>query len=246
MKKIILSALLLVSINIMGQNQPSNLQQPGSFKGSVSKSVSAEYLLYLPEGYSEESRELWPLLVFLHGSGERGDNLDLVKVHGPTKLIEQGRKFPFLVLSPQCPALEDFDTETIFALIDKIANDYNVDHDRIYVTGLSMGGAATWSLAMAHPDYFAAIAPVCGYVNRNYPFRAGEIKHLPVWAFHGANDEVVFIHREANMISALRELGSDVKFTIYPTANHDAWTETYNNDELYEWFMKQSRSQHSK
>lgn len=218
------------------------LQQPGSYTGTITKTVSMDYLIYLPEGYAPESRELWPMLVFLHGSGERGANKELLKVHGPPKLIEQGRKLPFIVVSPQCPEKVDFDTELVFALIDNLANTYNVDHSRIYVTGLSMGGAATWDLAMAYPGYFAAIAPVCGYVNRNYPMRAGEIKDLPVWAFHGANDDLVPVQRQAVMVSALKNLGSDVKFTIYPTANHDAWTETYNNDELYTWFLSQSKN----
>lgn len=239
MKKLLLFLFMLGGLSALAQSVDS-IQKPGKFIATVSKEVGSQYLLYLPDGYSPDSRELWPMLVFLHGSGERGDNLEMLKVHGPPKLIEQGKKFPFIVLSPQCKVKEDFDTETLFALINKIAQDYNVDKSKICVTGLSMGGWATWNLAMAYPDYFAAVAPVCGYVNRNFPERAAEIKDLPVWVFHGANDDVVPVHREANMVSALRALGSNVQFTIYPTANHDAWTETYNNDALYKWFLQQS------
>jgi predicted peptidase len=102
-----------------------------------------------------------------------------------------------------------------------------------------MGGWATWDLAMAYPGYFAAIAPVCGPVNRNYPARVNEIKHMPVWAFHGAMDDVVPILTAAKMIKLLQDNGSPARITIYPDANHDSWTETYNNPELYEWFLQQ-------
>ncbi len=222
-----------------GQNMESI---KGNHSGVVQKEVQIQYLVSLPEAYDEKSREVWPLLVFLHGSGERGDNLDLVKVHGPLKHVDQGQNFNFIILAPQCPVNEDFDSETLFSLISQIAEMYKVDKDRIYVTGLSMGGAATWDLAMLHPEYFAAIAPVCGYVNRNYPFKAEALKNLPVWVFHGANDDVVPVHREANMVAALEYFGNKVKFSIYPTANHDAWTETYKNPELYEWLLKQRRA----
>lgn len=240
MKKLVLALLVVFfSLQVMSQN----IQHTGNFSGTIIKRVTSDYLIYLPEEYSDASRELWPMLVFLHGSGERGSNLDLVKVHGPAKLIEQGKKFPFIVLSPQCPASQDFDTETIFSLIEHIVKEYHVDMDRIYVTGLSMGGGATWDLAMSHPFYFAAIAPVCGRVNRNYPERAGELKHLPIWAFHGAKDDIVPINEQAALIDKLQQAGSKAKFTIYPTCGHDSWTETYDNPDLYEWLLKQRRGQ---
>lgn len=238
MKNILLSFILLVSWNALISQ---NVQHSGNFSGTVIKQVGSDYLLYLPDEYSPESREMWPLLVFLHGSGERGNNLELLKVHGPPKLIEQGQDFPFIVLTPQCPDKQNFDTETLFSLIEHIVKEYHVDKDRIVVTGISMGGGATWDLAFYHPEYFAAIAPVCGVVDRNYPSRVKEIIDLPTWVFHGANDFIVPIVQSAGMVSALQELGSKVKFTIYPTAGHDSWTETYNNPELYEWFLKQRR-----
>jgi predicted peptidase len=240
MKLVFIMALLAASI---GSSAQSNKHQYGNYSGSITRVVSSEYLITFPEEYTDESRELFPLLVFLHGSGERGNDTELLKVHGPLKQIDQGKKFPFIILAPQCPLNQDFDTETVFAVIEDVVNKHKVDRDRIYVTGLSMGGAATWNLAMAYPGYFAAIAPVCGYVNRNFPARAGEIKDLAAWVFHGANDDVVPIHLEAKMVSALREQGSKVKFTIYPTGNHDAWTETYNNEDLYTWLLEQRRDQ---
>jgi predicted peptidase len=145
------------------------------------------------------------------------------------------------VLSPQCPDSIDWDTETLYALIKHIVSEYRIDKSMIWVTGLSMGGWATWDLAMAYPDYFAAIAPVCGRVSRNYPSRAADLKSLPVWVFHGANDDVVPVREQAKMVKALKACGNEARFTIYPLSGHDSWTETYDNPELYEWFLMQKR-----
>ncbi|MBK6965818.1 MAG: prolyl oligopeptidase family serine peptidase [Bacteroidales bacterium] len=239
--KLLLIPLFLTFVTTIASAQESQ-QSSGSFTGTVQRTVESTYLIYLPDGYDEKSEMEWPLLVFLHGSGERGSDLQKVKVHGPPKLIEAGKKFPFVVLSPQCPDSTDWDTETLFALIRYIASEYQIDESRVYLTGLSMGGWATWDLVMAHPDYFAAIAPVCGRINRNYPLRAGEIKSLPVWVFHGAADDVVLINQVSKMIIALKAAGNEARFTIYPLSNHDSWTETYDNPELYEWFLKQKKN----
>ncbi len=232
--------LLLVIPSLWASSQESP-QKAGSFSGTVQRSVEAEYLLFLPDGFNDKPLKNWPMLVFLHGSGERGHDLAKVKVHGPPKLIEAGKKFPFVVLSPQCPDSIDWDVETVFALISHIVSQYRVDESMIWVTGLSMGGWATWDLAMAYPEYFAAIAPVCGRVNRNYPSRAAALKSLPVWVFHGAADDVVLISEQAKMVKALKTSGNKAEFTIYPYSGHDSWTETYDNPELYEWFLKQNR-----
>ncbi|MFH1121311.1 MAG: prolyl oligopeptidase family serine peptidase [Bacteroidota bacterium] len=231
---------LILTVDMVSAQKDS--QVSGSFKGSVKRAVESEYLLYLPESYDNRAEIKWPLMVFLHGSGERGKDLEKVKVHGPPKLIEHGKTFPLVVLSPQCPDSTDWDTETLFALITHIASEYKIDETRIYLTGLSMGGWATWDLAMAYPEYFAAIAPVCARVGRNYPSRAADIKTLPVWVFHGAADEVVLINESAKMVKALEECGNKVRFTIYPTAGHDCWTETYNNQELYNWFLSNKKN----
>jgi predicted peptidase len=235
------SAILPLVLSAWIGIQAQTVQHEGSFTGTVIRQVSLNYLLYLPESYDPDKDKTWPLLVFLHGSGERGNDIEKIKVHGPPKLIEAGQHFPFIVLSPQCPDKRDWDAETIYALVKNIAGRYMVDENRIYVTGLSMGGWATWDLAMAYPGYFAAIAPVCGRINRNYPRRADELKSMPVWAFHGAADDVVPVTDAAKMIRLLQDAGGNARITIYPGANHDSWTETYNNPELYEWLLKQSR-----
>jgi len=201
--------------------------------------VELSYLLYLPEDY--EQKEKWPLLLFLHGAGERGENLDLVKVHGPPKLISQGKQFPFIVVSPQCPKGRWWESLELVLLLDEIVDKYNVDEDRIYVTGLSMGGFGTWRLAFVQPDRFAAIAPICGG-GEAYWARRKRFNDLPVWAFHGAKDSVIPAERSEIMVEAIRKEGGNAKLTIYPEANHDSWTETYNNPELYEWLLQQRRT----
>ena len=195
-----------------------------------------KYLLYLPKDY--EQKPSWPLMLFLHGAGERGDNLEVVKMHGPPKLIEAGRQFPFIVVSPQCPKDGWWEPLEVRTLLDEIVGKYKVDKDRIYVTGLSMGGFGTWSLAALQPDRFAAIVPICGGGD---PQWAKRIAHVPAWVFHGAKDPAVPLERSKKMVEALKKSGGDPKFTVYPEAGHDAWTETYANPQLYEWLLQQKR-----
>jgi len=202
----------------------------------ITQTIQVGYLLYLPENYN--TSENFPLLLFLHGAGERGDDLEKVKVHGPPKLIAGGKNFPFIVVSPQCPENQWWSSEVLDALLKDIVDNYNVDEDRIYVTGLSMGGFGTWELAIKYPNRFAAIAPICGGGNFHL---ADVLKDLPIWVFHGAKDNVVPLKSSQEMVDALEKVGGNVKFTIYPMAGHDSWTETYNNPELYEWFLKQKR-----
>lgn len=199
--------------------------------------VEMDYLLYLPQDY--EQRESWPLLLFLHGAGERGDDLELVKKHGPPKRIAEGKDFPFVVVSPQCPKERWWEPVELVALLDEIVEGYKIDEERISVTGLSMGGFGTWRMAAYVPDRLAAIAPICGGGETYWTRR---FAHLPVWAFHGAKDPAVPPERSKEMVEALRENGGTPKLTIYPEAGHDSWTETYDNPEFYEWLLEQKRS----
>jgi len=198
--------------------------------------VQMGYLVYLPEDYEEKGS--WPLLLFLHGSGERGTDLQLVKRHGPPKLIEEGKQFPFIVVSPQCPEGQWWQSVELTALLDEIVEKYKVDEDRIYVTGLSMGGFGTWSLAAYAPHRLAAIAPICGGGESYWTKR---FSHLPVWVFHGAKDKGVPLRRSEEMVESLKKHGGNVKFTVYPEAGHDSWTETYDNPQLYDWLLGQER-----
>jgi len=198
-----------------------------------------KYLLYLPEGYSEA--EKYPLLVFLHGAGERGNDLELVKIHGPPKLIETGRDFPFIIVSPQVPLDEWWSPDTVVWLTEEIMEKYNVDTERVYLTGLSMGGFGTWRTVTKYPEMYAAIAPICGGGD---PAKAHRIKDIPIWVFHGAKDDIVPLKRSEEMYEALKEYGK-IEFTVYPEANHDSWTETYEKPKLYEWLLSHKRESSS-
>jgi len=239
MKANLLCSLILAAIVSIGDvafcaDQPGT-QQAAQLNTTVK--VQLSYLMYLPKDY--EKQESWPLLLFLHGSGERGDDLELVKVHGPPKLIAAGKDFPFIVVSPQCPKDRRWEPIELVALLDDIAEKHTVDGDRIYVTGLSMGGFGTWQLASYAPDRLAAIAPICGGGEKYW---AKQFAHLPVWAFHGAKDTGVPLERSQFMVDELKKNGGNPRLTIYPEAGHDSWTETYNNPELYEWLLEQRRS----
>jgi len=218
--------------------KPELGQTPQSFEFKITRTVSGKYLLYLPETYGNDATQHWPLLLFLHGSGERGDNLDLLKKHGPPKLIAAGKQFPFIVVSPQCPRNEKWSPEVLTALLDEVQEKYAVDKDRVYVTGLSMGGFGTWMLATEHPDRFAALVPICGGGN---PRQADRLKNIPIRVFHGAKDQVVKMEMSQEMVDALNAAGGKVQFTIYPEANHDSWTQTYDDPKLYEWLLQQRR-----
>lgn len=201
--------------------------------------VTMKYLLYLPKGY--EDKESWPLLLFLHGAGERGEDINRVKVHGPPKMAEAGEELPFIVVSPQCPKGRWWQTFELATLLDEIEEKYKVDQDRIYVTGLSMGGFGTWALAAYQPERFAAMAPICGGGDAiRTRFAAG----VPAWVFHGAKDSVVPLERSEKMVEALKKAKGnvEVKFTIYPEAGHDSWTESYANPALYEWLLQHKRT----
>jgi predicted peptidase len=214
-------------------------QHAYSFTTEITTEVTLGYLLYLPDAYATGDAD-WPLVVFLHGAGERGDDLELVKKHGPPKLIAHGEKLPFIVVSPQCPAGGWWtnQVEALDALLDMVVRRCRVDEERIYVTGLSMGGFGTWALAFAQPDRFAAIAPICGGGD---PDAAERIAHLPVWVFHGARDNVVDLEESRAMVDALKAAGGAPRFTVYPDAGHNSWTATYENQELYDWLLRQRR-----
>ncbi len=198
---------------------------------------TVNYLLYLPDGYTQDSTKKWPLMLFLHGGGESGEDLEKVKKHGPPRLIEEGKKFPFIVVSPQAGQF-GWITEDLYALLQDIKQDYRVDPERIYLTGLSMGGFGTWALAIKHPQEFAAIVPICGGGDTTDIWK---LRNMPVWCFHGAKDSTVPIALDRKMVNALKPFNPSVRFTVYPDAGHDCWTTTYNNDSLYQWLLAQKK-----
>jgi predicted esterase len=199
------------------------------------------YLVHLPPGVAADPSKRWPTIVFLHGSGERGRDLSMIASRGPLGTAERkGAEFPFIVVAPQCPPSEEWSVPWMEDLLTEVQNRYPVDTDRVYLTGLSMGGFGTWALAGEHPDWFAAAAPVCG---GGELADAHVLANLPIWVFHGAKDDVVSPERSREMVRALREQRGRVRFTLYPDAKHDSWTQTYEDDALYAWFLQQRRGQ---
>jgi len=224
-------SILLISVPTYAQ------QRPVTFEKKQSDSDQLNYLLSLPEGYDKDQEKKWPLVVFLHGAGERGSDIEKVKIHGPPMLVEKGRKFPFILISPQCPKDSWWSYEPLIELIEDAETRYQVDSKRIILTGLSMGGYGTWELSTRYPKKFAAIIPICG---GGIPYMTHKIKDTPAWVFHGAKDSGVPIHESQRMVDALKKNGSTkVKFTIYPDAGHNSWTETYNNEAVYKWMLEQ-------
>lgn len=217
------------------------MQTAESFSADVVVKTGYRYLLALPDGYQAEATRKWPLIVFLHGSGERGDNLEALKKHGPPKLIAAGQKFPAIVASPQCETAHVWDPHGVKALTDHLVKTLRVDPARIYLTGLSMGGFGTWDTALEYPDTYAAILPICGGAGVKFVM-ADRIKDLPVWVFHGARDPVVPLDNSERMVEALKKAGGKPKLTVYPDAKHDSWTATYDDPEVWKWLFEQKRS----
>jgi predicted peptidase len=222
-------------------------QTAKEFRFTRNQTNDVKYLLALPRGYEAHGEKRWPLILFLHGAGERGRDVSKVAIHGPPKEVRQGRDLPFIIVSPQCPDGEHWSNDILLALLEKVTAQHAVDKSRIYLTGLSMGGYGAWSLGLSHPELFAAIAPICGGGEFITPFLASkekphEMKTLGVWAFHGAKDPVVPVEESQRMIALLKNFGvEDARLTIYPEATHDSWSETYGKAELYDWFLKHRR-----
>lgn len=198
-----------------------------------------QYLLIVPAGYAQNTAE-WPLIFFLHGSSLRGQKLDKVKEYGPTWVAEQ-KALPFVILSPQCPEGEDWedDPAALIALLNSVIDKYRIDKRRIYLTGVSMGGRATWDLASRYPECFAAVAPLAAK-----PALPGEWKSefisMPVWAFHGDQDDICPLKDDAAMIDALRAKGGNPRLTILSGQGHYI-AGVYKNQELYDWFLSNRR-----
>jgi pimeloyl-ACP methyl ester carboxylesterase len=215
----------------------------GCFNSLESQQISKQfsktikYLIYLPEDYGKDSTIKWPLILFLHGAEERGDDLTKVKTHGPPRLVENGRKFQFIVVSPQAPLREIWSPDILIWMLKDIIANYKVDENAVYLTGLSIGGTGTWETAQKFPGLFAAIAPVCGSGD---PAQAWKMRHTNVWIFHGEKDPSVPVKNSVIMYDSLKQFGR-VKLTVYPGVGHDSWTETYNKDELYKWFLDHKR-----
>lgn len=209
----------------------------GKIKTEIIQKHELGYALHIPANIKEKK----PLLIFLHGSGEKGTDIEKVKIHGPFKYLKD-HKLDAYVLAPQCPEGEEWDTEVLYRLIVKIEKENNIDSDKIYVTGLSLGGWGTWNLAFAHPDKFAAIVPISGFVDLIQLEQTCKIAKIPTRIFHGLMDDVVSIDYAITIYKELKKCNSNVELTIFDDAGHDSWSRVYDNQEIYNWMFKQVRN----
>ncbi|MBQ9112936.1 MAG: prolyl oligopeptidase family serine peptidase [Clostridia bacterium] len=199
---------------------------------------SFHYLKYTPE--SEDKQRKLPLVVFMHGAGERGEEdgseLDLVARHGFFKKVARGKEYPFMMVGPQCPKNEYWGSylESLNSFLDYIIDENNIDTDRIYLTGLSMGGTATWLWALGNPERFAAIAPVCG---QGINWYAGKLTDMPVRVYHGDIDEVVSVHESVEMVSSINRKGGHATLKLFHGVKHNAWDYAF-EDEMVEWLLQ--------
>jgi predicted peptidase len=200
---------------------------------TVPHHVRYRYLVYLPEGY--DGRKAYPLVMFLHGAGERGSDVGRVAAWGPPKLVAAGRQFGFVLVSPQCEQGDWWRVDDLEVLLKDVERRYAIDRSRVYLTGLSMGGCATWDWLLRDANTFAAAVPVCGWSNPVEP--AYVACRTPVWAFHGEADPVIPVEGSRRMVEAFRKRGVEARLTTYPGVGHNAWTATYANPEVYEWML---------
>ncbi|MGV3773493.1 MAG: prolyl oligopeptidase family serine peptidase [Verrucomicrobiales bacterium] len=205
------------------------------------------YLLYLPKSYATNQGKT-PMILFLHGRGESQPPLANVKKWGPPKSVEQGTDLPYILVSPQCPMKENWSQpgqqELLVKLLDEITSKYKVDQDRVYLTGLSMGGYGSWRLAADHPNRFAAVAPICG---GGKPEDAEKLKALPIWVWHGTEDRAVPLQRSVEMVEAIKKAGGEkVRFTILEHIGHVSWEAAYTSPDFYAWLDQQKRNDSSK
>ncbi len=204
------------------------------------KAGDVKYVVYVPKSYKGDKE--YPVILFLHGAGETGtDGLKQIKVGLAKAIRNQKDDFPFIAVFPQSQkggwSAASPEGKRAVAILDEVLAGYKTDKKRVYLTGLSMGGFGTWSLAAAYPDRWAAIAPICGGGNVK---DAAKIKDIPCWCFHGDADTAVKVERSREMIKALKAAGGSPRYDEYPKVGHNSWDRAYGNPELYSWFLKHS------
>ena len=195
-----------------------------------------KYVIQFPENYTVGKK--YPVILFLHGAGSRGNDIDKLLNNPYFKITSEHENFPFVSVAPQCSENTWFDVyETLKSVVLNIADKEYVDKNRIYLMGASMGGYATWQLAMSMPEYFAAIVPICG---GGMYWNAERLINIPIWAFHGQKDMTVQLEESEKMVNAVKKRGGNAMLTIYPEAGHDAWSDTYRNLEVFKWLLSKS------
>ncbi|AWM40775.1 Endo-1,4-beta-xylanase Z precursor [Gemmata obscuriglobus] len=203
--------------------------------------TTSPYVVFVPHTY--DGTKEYPTVLFLHGSGEtKGGKKMPVEVGLGTAIKKREKDFPFIVVIPQSEKrtwqATSGDAKRALAMLDEVQKAYKTDPKRQYLTGLSMGGFGTWSIATTYPDRWAAIVPVCGGGNVK---SAEKIKDVPTWVFHGDADTAVKVDLSREMVDAIKKAGGSPKYTEYPKVGHNSWDAAYDTDELYKWLLEQKK-----
>ncbi|RAI98481.1 hypothetical protein LX64_04843 [Chitinophaga skermanii] len=248
-KQLLLAAFLLLNLRVLAADTTAadipitdelpaagftvkKIERPGAYVD--------QYMVFMPSTKFKRKGNVdkWPVLFFLHGKGERGDNISLVQNMGIPHMLKGRPQFPFIVIAPQCKGTtKTWDVESLNALYKEVMEKYPVDTSRIYLTGLSMGGNGTWKWAMSNPEKFTAIAPICGY---GKPVNPCGLRNVAIWAFHNADDDTIPVSASRTLVNAVRSCGNEkVIYTESATGGHDAWGYAYYESKLFEWFLEQ-------
>lgn len=204
------------------------------------RDTNYHYLSYTPKEYNKDPVKKWPLIIYLHGGSSRGTDTSKLYCCGIPDQIWRGREFPFIIVAPQCPVNKRWSTDNWFENFYKeVTTKYRVDTNKVYLTGVSLGGSGTWYLAIKYPEKFAAIAPLSGFT-RHMKYimeNTDRLINIPIWAFHGKKDKVVQFEETEWIINKLKSKNKDLKFTVEPDAGH--WMDwlVYPKQELYDWFL---------
>ena len=204
----------------------------------MNRSHQLKYLIYLPKDYLTKK---YPLVLFLHGAGERGTNLKDIEIHGLPKLVRNGKKFPFIIIAPQCPLnlwwSDPLPVELLSKLVNDIVMKYGIHKNNVFCTGLSMGGYGTLALSIKNPKLFSAIIPICGGMDIKNFFDILNLKDLPIWLFHGDKDEVIPLENSQSIYKVLKPVNKNIKLTVYKGVDHNSWDRAYDDNELYKWML---------
>ncbi|HQV34677.1 MAG TPA: prolyl oligopeptidase family serine peptidase [Flavobacterium sp.] len=230
MKKLVY-IMLFLPLLCLGQ-----METNGTIKAELVTKFELNYLLQKPNN----NKDLKPLIIFLHGSGEKGTDLEKLKIHGPLKYAKT-HELDAYILAPQCPENKYWESEELYLLIQKVLAENKIDKSRIYLTGLSMGAWGSWNLAFAHPELFAALVPIAGFVDRVPMVENCKISTIPIRIFHGLQDDIVDANYSIAIFNKLRGCNKDIKLQLFDDANHDSWTRVYDNPAIYEWMLMQKK-----
>ena len=233
-------------------NRDGSVQQELIFEKGLNqnpKDTNYHYIAYTPKEYNKDTLKKWPLIIYLHGGSSRGTDTLKLYCCGIPDQIWRKREFPFIIVAPQCPINQRWSTDNWFENFYKeITSKYRVDSNKVYLTGVSLGGSGTWYLAIKYPEKFAAIAPMSGFTRHiDYIMEnTDKLIDIPIWAFHGKKDKVVQFEDTEWMINNLEGQNNDLKFTADPEADHGMYWSVYPKQELYDWFLKHDKRMRNK